>query len=231
MRKRMGAVLAAVVGLGLPVGAWAAGSQMVTPGQAGAKRAPQGAQGVQLPQPGPVPEVQGTGRMSQSQGSRGVSGQSAQAQGAGTASGMTTIDQSELNYLHQRIGQLEQQNAQLRAELQRANPGQTGVGGSGGAAATARAVLVGTVQQVSPQQVQVVDRFGSVYNLKIAPETEAMMRGQPVPLDRIRQGENVRARFDLVNGATVARRLEILPKQPAPQPQARPQPPPAQPRR
>lgn len=75
--------------------------------------------------------------------------------------------------------------------------------------------LVGTVQAVSPERVDVLDGEGNVYELKVDPGTKALKGGRQISIQELPQGAAVRSSFEWVRGQGVARELELLEK-PAP---------------
>jgi hypothetical protein len=76
--------------------------------------------------------------------------------------------------------------------------------------AVVTATITGTVQSVSQKRVSILDTEGLRYDLELNARTQLLRNGRPFPLDRLRQGTEVRATYDLVNDPTHATRIEVV---------------------
>jgi hypothetical protein len=70
--------------------------------------------------------------------------------------------------------------------------------------------FVGVIRRVTPQQVDVLDEDGNVYDLVVDARTRAVRDGQRIPLEQLQEGTPVQASFDQIAGVSHARELEVL---------------------
>lgn len=79
------------------------------------------------------------------------------------------------------------------------------------------ASVMGRVTARESHELTLRDDTGANVTLKIAPDAKVVRNRQPVGLSQLREGEEVRANFELQGDQKVARKVEILQRHAPPQ--------------
>lgn len=89
-------------------------------------------------------------------------------------------------------------------------PGPPGTGGSGSPDSTKS--VQGRVTWVGDNELLIRDTGGVERDLGVNPGTRLLMKGEPVTLPELREGDEVRVRYEEGTGGWVAHQVEVLPR-------------------